>query len=256
MISNLSFVTPPNQLLQIPATTTPPKTKLLEEERAFANESLLADEGVSGGAFKSSIWSGYLNVASSQKYTEAQGYYTEPSDHGTSCENASEVTWAGLGGRNSEQLAQDGTGLATPGLAAHQAWWEILPAVTSIVPINFYATPGAEFLAEVIHVSGNEFEFFMYNYATGKGIAPLYENYKGYDGSTAEYIVERPTVNGSPTKLLNFGSVPFEGYSNHSGIDAFTYNTATMADGGGGIMAVPGALSGAASFTDTFKYCK
>jgi hypothetical protein len=54
---------------------------------------------------------------------------------------------------------------------------------------------------------------------------------------------------------LNFGSVPFEDYSNHSDIDEFTYNSATMVDGGGGVMAVPGALS-EASFTDTFKYCK
>ncbi len=248
MIANLHFVAPPSTLVQIPASTTPPRAQLLQEEQEVTGQEVTA------GAFKSSIWSGYLDVASSQKYTEAQGYYTEPSDHGTTCPNAAELTWAGLGGRNSEQLAQDGTGLATPGLGAHQAWWEILPAVTSIVPINLYATPGAEFLAEVIHVSGNEFEFFMYNYATGKGIAPLYETFKGYDGSTAEYIVERPTVNGTPTKLLNFGSVPFEGYSNHSAIDDFTFNTATMVDSGGGVMAVPGSLSGA-SFTDTFKYC-
>jgi Peptidase A4 family len=259
MVTHLNFVSPPSYLVQIPVTTTPPRATLLEEEQSFADESLFANDGATAGSFKSSIWSGYLDVASTQKYTEAQGYYTEPSNHGDACESESpaEVTWAGLGGRNSEQLAQDGTGLGLEahGLAAHQAWWEILPTVTSIVPINLYATPGKEFLAQVIHLSGSEFEFFMYNYGTEKGIPPLYETDKGYDGSTAEYIVERPTIGTSPTKLLNFGSVPFEGYSNHSDIDDFTYNSATMVDGGGGVMAVPGALS-EASFTDTFKYCK
>ncbi|MHB1809144.1 MAG: hypothetical protein ACYCU0_07585 [Solirubrobacteraceae bacterium] len=42
-----------------------------------------------------------------------------------------------------------------------------------------------------------------------------------YDGSTAEYITERPTYEGKYRYLTNFGTIPFEAFTNGKDLESF-----------------------------------
>jgi Peptidase A4 family len=120
-------------------------------------DSIVGPSGSSGteaGTSSSANWSGYVNYSSYQQYNSAAAIYAEPSPSIT-CSKAAEVTWAGLGGYNSHNLAQDGTAYASAGLGNHQAWWEILPASYVGVP-GFYATAGQYFEAETYYVDSKK----------------------------------------------------------------------------------------------------
>lgn len=166
MVSNLHVLAPPSALVKIP----------VQASVDYAN------------------WSGYEDDYSSNKFIHATSYYVEPNWYGNACNNqGSAVTWAGLGGVNSNRLAQAGTGITTPGLGQHQAWSEVLPSQGSIVPQNLYATAGYEFIADVQEESATQFHFYLYNYYNGATLS-YYVNVSqdGWDGTTAEFIVERP----------------------------------------------------------------
>jgi hypothetical protein len=156
------------------------------------------------------IWAGYVVTAqpgSISAFSHAEGWYIEPSIASSRCTSTSEVTWAGLGGwvdpYNGGWLAQNGTGWGVPGLGAHQAWWEVVPA-NGITPVpNYYGTPGDLFDASVRVISGG-FRFWFLNYATGVSDA-FNRPFTGSSNSlSAEVIIERPSVNGNPTNLANF----------------------------------------------------
>jgi hypothetical protein len=96
------------------------------------------------------------------------------------------------------------------------------------------------------------FEFFMENLYTGAAI-DAYEA-GPHDGSTADFIVERPTI-GSLRSLSNFGTMTYNkalsdgvGISNDSPVKINMYTNRTLA--------APSSLSGTySSFTDAYHYC-
>lgn len=230
MASHLSFVTPPAELHTIPvsATTT---------DQTSAN------------------WSGYVDHDVAGSFKQAFGGWTEPAAGSSSCSSNSALFWAGLGGWNSQFLAQNGTGLNTPGLGQHQAWWEILPAIGSIVAVNFYASQGFTFEASTSQSIGYNFKFFWYNAHTDTSMT-LNTSHVGYDGSTAELIAERPIVNGSLTNLTNFGSLSMRLTANNVPLGNYNNWRVTMKNAGGTSMAVPGTLQAdGESFTDVWKRC-
>ncbi len=144
--------------------------------------------------------------------------------------------------------------LNTPASAQNQAWSEILPTQKTIVPQNLYATPGYYFIADVQSVGGNTFHFYMYNYYNGAALS-YYVTAYGLDASTADYIIERPTVNGSPTNLSNFGSVPFQGFTDNTAFGDFPNNATTMYGTSGRTLAYPSGINSGYWFTDTQSNC-
>jgi hypothetical protein len=120
------------------------------------------------------------------------------------------VFWVGIGGFNVTQLGQNGTGENSPGLAQNQYWSEILPQQASYVPQNGTAPIGSEIFADTNYSGGNTYYFTFQDY-TNYDYLYYHVTANGYNGSTAEQVVERPTVNGSYTNLSNFHNVLFVG---------------------------------------------
>jgi Peptidase A4 family len=205
--------------------------------------------------FKNLNWSGYGDSGGAGAFTESTGVYVEPYDHGTSCAGNSAVFWVGLGGVNTGNLAQDGTGINTPGLGQHQAWKEILPE--NIIPVSLYATAGQPFKAQT-HWLGNRYQFVLRNMYTGQS-QTINVNSSSYDGSTSEFIGERPEVNGSFTTLTNFGSLVWQdAYSNSSPAQSFGNYDFKMYDNlpNGNLMATPSTGFGSSGgFTDSWERC-
>ena len=147
-------------------------------------------------------WSGYM--ATGHNYTSAFADYTEPHIYPASCHSSSLVEWAGLGGWNTGDLAQDGTAISAPGAGNHQSWIEVLPLEPHIMPQPLYATRGDQFNATTTwHTNPERYSFYMVNVHTGDAIDPVVRTHY-HDPSTAEVITERPLVNGNPTNLSNY----------------------------------------------------
>lgn len=166
------------------------------------------------GSRNSNIWSGYesnLGASSSKFYTQVQMDYTQPAIKSISgtCINS---YWVGLGGRNTRRLVQAGT--ATKGTSEHYAWYEYLSdtgKTVSMIKLPIVISAG-----DRIHVyisfqkSNNLFSYYIANNTTGKSTSGIINNLPSstqFDGTTAEWIVERCTSNGSPTNLGNYGSI-------------------------------------------------
>jgi hypothetical protein len=83
----------------------------------------------------------------------------------------------------------------------------------------------------------------------------LHANNDYRSGPTAEWIVERPTVSGSYTKLANFGSETFTNAyaatpSSSQALGSWTKDTLYMRDIFNIQLAHPGSLLSSTSFTD------
>jgi len=179
-------------------------------------------------------WAGYVVTAQSNSlhwFTQAEGWYTEPTFASSRCASTSEVTWAGLGGYQSyagPYLAQNGTAWNSSGADDHQAWWEIVP-YNNLTVIGYYATPDQEMDVSTRNVSGG-FRFWFYNYE-GTSMAFDVTKYGGFaEAQSAEVVVERPTVNGSYANLANFqtlyvdGAAAAEQYNGENSFDTFPAN--------------------------------
>jgi hypothetical protein len=214
-----------------------------------------------------SHWSGYINDAKSQVFKQAAAWFTEPLNDTTECSKAAAVTWVGLGGWNSQQLAQDGTSVGEDGLGEGEFWWEILPEYPSVLPMSKYyeegghPPPGELAYAEVKELSNTEFQFYVETEFKGHGFTTKTKK-NGYDGSSADYIVERPEMSGTGSyfALKNFGEVTFEPRTNGKAIATYGHKSVEMKATGtgetGDLLAQPGELSSSDLFTDYHYNCK
>ncbi|HXM57805.1 MAG TPA: G1 family glutamic endopeptidase [Candidatus Dormibacteraeota bacterium] len=232
------------------------QTEMSEWTGPAPTPGFLATSPARADSVTSLNWSGYVVTGGAGTFTHAEAFYTEPSFGSSVCATNSEVTWAGIGGWNSGNLAQDGTSHNVPGLANHQAWWEILPA--SITAVNLTAHAGFTFDASTRRISGG-FRFFLMDSESGQTVAFDVSSSR-YDGSSAEAIAERPTVNGSFTNLSNFGTLTVStSRANDKGFDTFSPNGSRhgvhMVDSSGGDMADPSTISSPGFFTVTQHHC-
>jgi hypothetical protein len=121
------------------------------------------------------------------------------------------AAWMGIGGlvEGDETLIQTGTEQdSLSGTATYSAWYELLPndSVT-ITTINM--SQGDEITASInlVDSATNEWSIEMVDATKGQSFQ---ENFI-YDSSklSAEWIVERPSLDSSLTTLANFGNVTF-----------------------------------------------
>jgi len=152
-------------------------------------------------------WAGYIAQGSPNTFTTAQAIWYEEYLYSSRCSSASLTTWAGLGGYNVSQLAQNGTGDNVPELNNDEGWYEVLPQQGNMISVPWSSTEGQLVEAQTQYEQNDVFAFFWYNYYTGQAFnAQVTAN--GYNGSTADFVVERPDIFGY-TNLSNFRTMTF-----------------------------------------------
>ncbi len=169
-------------------------------ESATISEAALAP---ADAEFSALNWSGY--VAPGGGYTEVSATWTVPYVEPST--DDADATWVGIGGSVTQDLIQAGTEAlpSESGEMIYQAWYEVLPASSTHVPLKIH--PGDVVSVLVKEVSEDTWLISIKNQTTGTS----YENVIHYESSrsSAEWIQEMPTAVGEPVGLSDFGVVRF-----------------------------------------------
>jgi hypothetical protein len=135
--------------------------------------------------------------------------------------------------------------------SAYNLWYEWLP-FGAVNISNFQVYPGDDIFVEVWHTSPTQGFAFFLNHNTGQSTQVGFTAPPGVSlvGNSAEWVVERPKVNGALSTLTNFTSMPFyDAYGvTESGIkDTVGALPITMFDKSNNLLAFP-VLIGKESF--------
>ena len=184
------------------------------------HEAGVNPKNVNSSQERSPIWAGYAayEYFSPDYFRNVEGKITQPQWHADKCPEAEETSWVGLGGVGGGSLIQDGTILESneeirgfyewlganegEGIAAH-----------AISPKRLDIDAGDKLYIQSSYVpSENRMIFFIWDQSKPKQM-PFAEDFQGawtkkfYEGEFAEWIDERPTVNGKPVGLRNFRQI-------------------------------------------------
>jgi len=150
----------------------------------------------------SSNWAGYM--ATTGTFASVSGTWTVPQV--STGQSGFSAVWLGIGGVSDNELIQVGTEQdSLYGHASYNAWWEILPA-PAVEIHSFSVHPGDIITASVTHVRGRTWRIFISN--RGHGTFTTTRTWDG-EGTSAEWIVEAPVVNGRVGRLARFSLVTF-----------------------------------------------
>lgn len=178
----------------------------------------------------SSNWSGYA-LASSQPgtYTAISGSWVVP-QVAPSKKPTYSAAWVGIDGFNNSDLIQTGTEQDfVNGSARYYAWWEVLPAPETVITTTsngtpFLVQPGDKMTAS-IQDNGGSWTITL----TDASRQESYSTTVSYSGplTSAEWILEAPTVGGRVATLANYGQTAFDPGTVNGGLPALV-----PADGG------------------------
>lgn len=164
-------------------------------------------------------WSGYaLTSPNLGAFTAVTGCWNVPSVTAASSLPAYSSAWIGIDGDGNPDLIQTGTeqdwdsstGKA-PFSADYFAWWEILPAPATAIPMT--VNPGDSMCASIGKNGGSsQWTISLTDQTTGRTFSTV-QTYGGPDDS-AEWIVEAPFAsagdyNCGPCTLANYGHTTF-----------------------------------------------
>jgi hypothetical protein len=206
-----------------------------------------------------SIWSGYADEEGYNYFHYAWGIYTQPSAGHSHCSTYEESTWVGIGGTQGvSALGQAGTYIGNVLNVPQGQYWYETNVGTTYMP-DGYVVPAGEVLEDFVsyNTSGDYYTYTFANETTGlHGVFQFGSS--TYFGSTTEFIVERPTVNGSPTNLANFGTLSWDYVASavqENPISDYPYQNLTMGTSSD-TMATASALSdGGYQFTNGQHSC-
>ena len=215
-------------------------------------------------------WSGAVATSTSTStYTLANGTYTQPSNNVSNCNIGTDVSlgsiWSGLGGEtNTANLAQDGTyfGSNVSGLNG-EFWYEFAP--NGPVVLNKFANVNDSVEAEVSYDGGSVFTMNIMDFTNGVTYSNIVTAPSGwtFDGTIADFIVERPLVNNSVfANLPNFGQTTFQYAEVESGgtisyLSSYPNLLISMVASSGDTLAtpVPGVIGSNGGFPDHYLAC-
>ncbi len=153
-------------------------------------------------------WAGYARSGSAISSVSAD--WIVPTVAATSKASAYSVAWIGIDGfddTNRNSLIQIGTEQDSfKGRPYYRAFWEILPAAaTSINSMTIH--PGDLMSASITHGTGSQWTLQIVDISTQQS----YSTTQNYDGprTSAEWILEAPTVGGKASKLPTMSAVTF-----------------------------------------------
>jgi Peptidase A4 family len=165
-----------------------------------------------------SNWSGY---AESGTFTGVSGIWTVPSVAPSSTATYSSA-WIGVDGFTNSSLIQTGTEEDYYNGAAHyNAWWEILPAAETAISTSSYpVSPGDRMSASIYETSAtvsvgrhrSEHVWAIKIADQTSGWTFTTNQAYGGPGSSAEWILEAPSVNGQIAPLAHYTVNPPAGY--------------------------------------------
>lgn len=167
----------------------------------------------------SSNWSGYELRGTGRSYDVVEGQWYVPSVSSYFGVHAYSAYWVGLDGDGTSDLVQAGTeqenfDFSIFSFSTYYAWSELLPNQPTESEITgISVSPGNEVFTEVwignangaLNQNGGYGLFYVHNLTTGQATefeTPLSGTY--FNGREAEWIMERPTVNGSLPNLANY----------------------------------------------------
>jgi hypothetical protein len=200
---------------------------VLKQSNHFSGPAQLKRSGSASqnaGALDSYNWSGYLNLSGSSSYGTGSFYYVyadflvpvarQPFNVCTGGWDYS-VSWVGIDGWNSADVLQAGfeadaycNGSTTS--TYYSPWYEWFPnSWTNIT--NLSIAPGDEYFVEVWSTSSTQGYAYLVNENTDQAVEIGFKAPSGttLKGNSAEWIVERPGINGSLSTLTNYVDDPF-----------------------------------------------
>jgi len=142
---------------------------------------------------------------------------------GSSRSSSYSAAWAGIDGFTNSNLIQAGTEHDyTGGKAHYSAWWEILPAPETVIPlisvlpgdsITVSITKEASAITSPTMCSAGQWLITLTDSGSGTHAAQsefaTCQSYSG-PGTSAEWIFEAPQVNGRIATLAQYGSTIFD----------------------------------------------
>ena len=166
-------------------------------------------------------WSGYLKLGSAKSYgksswnfvysdvtvptaRQANGKCTGSADYASS--------WVGIDGWNSDDVLQDGIEFdayckGSTKATFYSAWFEWFPLSEVRIPTMPIA-PGEEYFMEIWSTSSTVGHAYLVNVSKKKAVTIVFEAPMGTTlvGNSAEWITERPGINGGLATLTNYDS--------------------------------------------------
>jgi len=162
----------------------------------------------------SSDWSGYT-VASDLNYPQpsvkgVNGSWTVPTVN-VSVGNSFSAVWIGIGGQFDGTLIQVGTEQdSARGQGTYSAWYELLSgSLVTIGSLSVLPGDGISASISLLDPFTSNWSIEIHDVTNGQS----FQKNVGYASSmlSAEWIVERPTINNRVTTLADFGQVTFTG---------------------------------------------
>lgn len=158
-------------------------------------------------------WSGYIAQGGTNEFAQVQGDFVQPTIQSGCASNTYESTWVGLGGTNSGKLVQTGTAMNTSGGGRnYYAWYEYLSPSHPNPEIRFNSITVRA--GDRIHCycsfqrANGVFNAYVANNTNGtsQSVIVNISSSEFYDGTSAEFINEAPSVGGSIARLTNYGT--------------------------------------------------
>ena len=211
--------------------------------------------------YTSGNWSGYAVEGSG--LTNVSGTFTVPTVYNTVQCNETVSHWVGVDGWQSgdnnliqagitESMTDPSTGTCGADVYYIEAWWEILPAdeVTSSIPIE----AGDSVTVTIWAGAPGFWDISLTDNTNGQGFN-VQEPYSG-PASSAEWITEAYTVNGTQTPIAPFSPVKWSGLQIPTSASVSEVDAITLQQGGN-TEAAPSDVSSlqnllGSGFTDTY----
>jgi hypothetical protein len=158
-------------------------------------------------------WSGY--AVEGGPFRKATGSFFVPSASAGGC-GAELDQWVGVDGAHDQDLIQAGVGESTidpatgrcrPGRPWSDAWWEVLPGASRPVPMTVHA--GDLMYISVSALARTRWEIGIQDQTTGQAFR-ISVPYAG-PATSAEWVMEAPTVFDSTVPLLPYDKAAFAG---------------------------------------------
>jgi hypothetical protein len=218
---------------------------ILEQTKIFHGPSIQPKAAIteSGEAetHYSSNWSGYVSLGGPSKYGKTSYYYlisdfvvpvarqafgacTGTWDYGS--------TWVGIDGWNSNDVLQAGIeydAYCSGGSTAsfYSPWYEWYP-FGEVRITNLAIAPGDDYFVEVWNTTSTQGYAYLVNYNSNTAVEIGFTPPSGTKliGNSAEWVTERPGVNGGLATLTNYISDPYWGAA------AYNFNKSKYTPGG------------------------